>query len=54
MFTLVTSTIKEDLKYFNRYYYIPEIYKKFIIIVVDDNIILEKNSINNLYKIYKI
>ena len=42
--------IQEDLKRFNKYYYIPEKYKKYVIIVVDDNIILEKNSIENLFK----
>ena len=44
--------IKEDLKLFNKYYYIPEKYKKFIVIVVDDNIILEKKSIENLFISY--
>ena len=44
--------IKEDLKYFNRYYYIPDKYKKYIIIVVDDNIVLEKNSLENLFNSY--
>jgi hypothetical protein len=43
---------KEDLKYFNKYYYIPNKYKKYIIIVIDDNKILEKNAIENLFKSY--
>ena len=44
--------VKEDFENFNKYYYIPNKYKKFIIIVVDDNIILEKNSIEKLFKSY--
>lgn len=44
--------VKEDLKKFNKYYYIPNKYKKYIIIVIDDNIILEKNAIENLFKSY--
>ena len=47
-------TVKEDLKKFNKYYYIPNKYKNYIIIVVDDNIILEKNSIENLFKSYTV
>ena len=46
--------IQKDFKYFNRYYYIPEEYKKYIIIVVDDDITLEKNSIEQLFKSYKL
>ena len=44
--------VKKDWKYLNKYYYIPEKYKNFVIIVVDDYIILEKNGIENLYKSY--
>ena len=44
--------IKEDLKKFNRYYYIPEEYQKYIVIVVDDDTILERNSIKNLFESY--
>ena len=44
--------VNEDLKNFNKYYYIPNKYKKYIIIVFDDNIILEKNSIENFFKSY--
>ena len=43
-------SIKEDFRNFNKYYYIPDKYKKYIIIVVDDNIILEQNSIENLFE----
>ena len=46
--------IKEDLKYFNKYYYIPDEYKKYIIIVFDDDIILNKNSIEKLFRSYKL
>ncbi len=46
--------VRQDMKYFNKYYYIPDEYKKFIIITFDDNIILEKNSIQKLFKSYKI
>ena len=46
--------IAEDFKSFNRYYYVPDEYKKYIIIVVDDDIILEKNSIENLFKSFKL
>ena len=44
--------IKEDLENFNKYYYIPNKYKKYIIIVVDDYIILEQNSIEKLFNSY--
>ena len=44
--------INEDLKYFNKYYYIPDEYKKYVIITVDDDVILEKNSIEKLFKSY--
>lgn len=44
--------VKEDFKNFNKYYYIPNVYKQYIIIVVNDNITLEKNSIENLFKSY--
>ena len=44
--------INEDFKYFNKYYYIPDKYKKYIIIVFNDNIILEKNAIENLFNSY--
>jgi hypothetical protein len=44
--------VKEDFKLFNKYYYIPNKYKQYIIIVVNDNIILERNSIENLFKSY--
>ena len=44
--------VKEDMKYFNKYYYIPEKYKKYIIIIVDDYIILEKTTIENLFNSY--
>ena len=46
--------VKKNLKYINRYYYIPEEYKKYIIIVVDDDITLEKNAIEQLFKSYKL
>ena len=42
----------EDYKNFNKFYYIPNKYKKYIIIVFDDDIILEKNSIQNLFNSY--
>ena len=45
--------INEDLNYLNRYYYIPEKYKKYIIVVVDDNVTLEANSLENLYETFK-
>ena len=44
--------VNEDLNNFNKYYYIPNKYKKYIIVVVDDNILLEKNSLENLFKSY--
>ena len=44
--------ITEDFKYLNRYYYIPNKYKKYIIVAVGDNIMLENNSIENLFKSY--
>ena len=44
--------VNEDLKYLNKYYYIPDNYKQFIIIVIDDNIKFEKSSIKNLFKSY--
>ena len=50
--TIEVIFAKKDWKYLNRYYYIPDKYKTFIIIVVDDNIILEKTSIENLLKSY--
>lgn len=46
--------INQNLKHFNKYYYIPNKYKKFIITVFDDNIILEKNAIEDLFKSYLI
>ena len=46
--------VKEDLKNFNRYYYIPDEYKKYIIIIVDDDIILDKNSIENFFRSYTL
>ena len=46
--------VKEDLKNFNQYYYIPDEYKKYIIIIIEDNIILEKNFIEKLFKSYKL
>ena len=42
--------INEDLKGLNKYYYIPDIYTKYILIVINDNIIFEKNTIENLYR----
>lgn len=44
--------VKEDLKYFNKYYYIPKKYKKYIIIVFDDNTSLESQSLENFFKSY--
>ena len=44
--------IDQDFKEFNKYYYIPDKYKKYIIIISNDNIIFEKDSIANLYKSY--
>ena len=44
--------VKEDFESFNKYYYIPNNYKNFIIIVFDNNITLEKNSIKKLFKSY--
>ena len=44
--------VNEDLMYFNKYYYIPNEYKKYIILVFDNYITLEKNSIENLFKSY--
>ena len=44
--------VKEDLEGFNKYYYIPDEYKKYIIVIVDDDIILDKNSIENLFESY--
>ena len=44
--------INEDFKNFNKYYYIPDKYKKYIIIVFNDNITLEKNAIENLFNSY--
>ena len=42
--------VKEDFRNFNKYYYIPNEYKKYIIIVVDDISIFEKNSIEKLFE----
>ena len=50
--TIELIYIKEDLHYLNKYYYIPNKYKKNILVVVDDNIIFEKNAIENLLKSY--
>jgi len=44
--------INEDFKLFNKYYYIPKKYKEYIIVVFDDDIIIEDNSIENLFKSY--
>ena len=44
--------VNEDLKQLNKYYYIPDKYKNYTIVVIDDNIILEKKSIENLFKSY--
>ena len=44
--------VNEDLMCFNKYYYIPNEYKKYIILVFDNYITLEKNSIENLFKSY--
>ena len=44
--------INEDLMDFNKYYYIPNQYKKYIILVFDNYITLEKNSIENLFNSY--
>jgi len=44
--------IRNDLKAFNKYYYIPNKYKSFPIVVVDDNVELEKSAIENLTKSY--
>ena len=46
--------VSKDLKYFNKYYYIPNKYKNHIIIVMNDNITLEKNAIENLFKSYML
>ena len=46
--------INEDLKGLNKYYYIPDIYTKYILIVINDNIIFEKNTIENLYRSYEL
>ena len=51
---IVIVHVNEDLKELNKYYYIPDIYTKYIIIVINDNIILEKNTIENLYKSYEL
>ena len=50
--TIEVIFAKKDWKYLNRYYYIPDKYKTFVVIVVDDNIILEKTAIENLFKSY--
>jgi hypothetical protein len=44
--------VEQDMKEFNKYYYIPDKYKKYIIITSNDNFIFEKESIENLYKSY--
>lgn len=44
--------INEDFKYLNKYFYIPDKYKKYVIIVADDNNTFEKNSIENLFNSY--
>ena len=44
--------VNEDFMYFNKYYYIPNKYKKYIILVFDEYITLEKFSIENLFKSY--
>jgi hypothetical protein len=35
---IVIVHVNEDLKELNKYYYIPDIYTKYIIIVINDNI----------------
>jgi len=44
--------IRKDFKEFNKYYYIPNKYKSFPVVVVDDSVELEKNAIENLIKSY--
>jgi len=44
--------VNEDFKYLNKYYYIPNKYKEYIIITFDNNIKIEKHTIENLYKSY--
>ena len=46
--------INKDLKELNKYYYIPNKYKKYIIIVFDANAILEENSIERFFESYKL
>ena len=50
--TIEIIFVKKDWKYLNRYYYIPDKYKNFPIVVVDDYIKLEKNALENLIKSY--
>ena len=47
-------SVNKDFKHLNKYFYIPNRYKKNIIVVVDDNFILEKDAIENLIKSYKM
>ena len=44
--------INDDFDNFNRYYYIPDEYKKYIVVIVDDDISLEKNAIEKLFESY--
>ena len=44
--------VKKDWKNLNKYFYIPDKYKNFVVITIDDNIILEENGIENLLKSY--
>ena len=44
--------IIDDFENFNRYYYIPDEYKKYIVVIVDDDISLEKNAIEKLFESY--
>lgn len=41
-----------DLKNFNKYYYIPNKYRNYIIVVIDDYILLEEKALENLFSSY--